>query len=193
MEELSLNKRVNRAVHSARAERRKGNVPGIIYGKKIGNLMFEIGALALEKELSIVGEHGVVNFDLDGKKGMAVIKEVQKDPVSQKVIHLDLEEVSDNAKMETEVPIKFIGKEFLGTKGLVLQAQKDLVRVSCTPENLPKFIEVDVSKANLGTVYSFGNLEVGKEISIVDDLSGVFAAVTEEQGNNIADSEEEES
>lgn len=192
MEELNLNKRINKAAHSVKAERRNGKVPGIIYGKKIGNLMFEIGALALEKEISITGEHGVVNFDLEGKKGIAVIKEVQKDPVSQKIIHLDLEEVADNVKMETEVPIKFIGKESLRTRGLILQAQKELVKVSCKPENLPKSIEVDVSKAKEGTIYSFGDLKVGSGISIVDDLSSVFAAITEEQRIGEVDSEEVE-
>lgn len=189
MEILTLNKRVNKT----RSERREGKVPGVIYGKTIGNLMFEISATTLKSELSIIGDHGVINFDLEGKKGTAVIKELQKDPLSHKVIHIDLEEVSKDVKMEAEVPIRFTGKDLLNTRGLVLQAQKDLVKVSCIPDKLPKHIDVDVSKAEAGTVYSFGDLKIDDGISIVDDLTGVFAAITEEQEDINNEPEELES
>ena len=66
MEELILNKRMKNSSNSAKKERKKGQVPGIIYGKKLGNLMFEIGEMDLVSELNITGEHGVINFDLDG-------------------------------------------------------------------------------------------------------------------------------
>lgn len=181
MEKLKLYKRVKKTAHGAKKERREGKVPGVVYGKKIGNLMFDISNGELEKELSVVGEYGVVNFELEGNSGMAIIKEVQKDPVSHKIIHLDLEEVANDVKIESEVPIKFIGKELLGTRGLVLQAQKDLVKVSCIPEKLPTSIEIDVSNAEAGTVYSFGDLKFEDGVSVVDDLTSVFAAITEEQ------------
>lgn len=193
MEILKLSKRVNKTANKTRSERREGKIPGVIYGKTIGNLMFKISATTLSNELSITGDHGVINFDLEGKKGTAVIKELQKDPLSHKVIHIDLEEVSNDVKMEAEVPIRFTGKELLNTRGLVLQAQKDLVKVSCIPEKLPKHIDVDVSKAEAGTVYSFGDLKIDDGISIVDDLTAVFAAITEEQEDINNESEELES
>ena len=78
MKELKLNKRNEETGHNARRLRRNGVIPGIVYGKKLGSLMFEIGQMELLRDLSDAGEHGVVNFNLDGYSGTAVIKEVQK-------------------------------------------------------------------------------------------------------------------
>ncbi|MGN0145045.1 MAG: 50S ribosomal protein L25 [Clostridium sp.] len=181
MEELVLNKRVKNTSNSAKKERKQGLIPGIIYGKELGNLMFEIGEMDLVSELKTSGEHGVVNFNLDGYNGTAVIKDVQKDSITHKIMHIDLEEVRPDRDIVAEVPIRFNGKDFLGEKGVVLQSQKDYVKVSCKPEDLPKSIDIDVTKAKIGTVYKLSDLEIGNEISILDDLSSICASVVKEQ------------
>ena len=181
MEELVLNKRIKNTSNSAKKERKKGKIPGIIYGKKLGNLMFEIGEMDLVSELNISGEHVIVNFDLDGYNGKAIVKDVQKDSVTHRIIHIDLEEIYGDDNIVAEVPIKFNGKDFLGVKGVVLQSQKDSVKVSCKPEDLPKSINIDVSKAQIGSVYKISDLEIGSEISILDDLSSVCASVANQQ------------
>ena len=163
----------------------------MVYGKKLGSLMFEIGEMELVEELSRTGEHGVLRFDLDGYNGTAIIKEVQKDPISHKVMHIDLEEVSRYGMLQTEVPIKLEGKEFLSRKGIVIQNQKDSVKVSCKAQDIPKSIEVNVTNARLGSVYKLSDLEVGSEISIIDNLSTVFASVVTRQFIATEGSEEE--
>ncbi|BCZ48368.1 50S ribosomal protein L25 [Clostridium gelidum] len=191
MNELVLNKRLNKTANEVKQKRREGKVPGVVYGKKLGSLMFEIGEMELVEELSKSGEHGVLRFDLDGYNGTAIIKEVQKDPISHKVMHIDLKEVSRYGELQTEVPIKFQGKEFLSKKGIVIQNQKDSVKVSCTAQNIPKAIMLDVSNAKLGSVYKLSDLEVGSEISIIDNLSTVFASVVTRQFIATENSDEE--
>lgn len=190
MEELVLNKRLNTTAHAAKKVRRKGKVPGILYGKRLGNMMFEIGEMNLIKEVEANGQHGVVNFDLDGYSGTALIKEIQKDPLTHKPVHVDLEEIYSNEEVITEIPIKYHGKEFLEKKGVVLQTQKDYVKVSGKPEDLPKFIDLDISNAAIGSVYTLADLEIASEISIVDELKSVCASVVNEQF--ITDGEEDE-
>ena len=181
MEELVLNKRLNTTAHAAKKVRRKGKVPGILYGKKLGNLMFEIGEMDLIKEVGVTGEHGVINFDIDGYSGTALIKEIQKDPLSHKPMHIDLEEIYSDKEVVTEIPIKYHGKDFLEQKGVVIQTQKDYVKVSGKPEDLPKFIDLDVSRAAIGSVYTLADLEIASEISIIDELTSVCASVVNEQ------------
>lgn len=178
MDELILNKRLKKTANEAKQKRRQGKVPGVVYGKKLGSLMFEIGEMELVDELSKVGEHGAFKFDLEGYSGTAVVKEVQKDPVSHKVIHIDLEEVNGDNILQTQVPIKLEGKEFLSQKGIVIQNQKEYVKISCKAENVPKSIGINVSEAKIGSVYKLSDLEVGSEISILDNLSTVFASVS---------------
>ena len=171
MSNLEMNKRSIDIPNSAKKARRNGNVPGVLYGKKINNLLFEVGELELCHEIATSGEHGVLEFNLDGESHKGLIKEVQRDPVTNKIIHLDLEELTGKNKIISSVPIHYIGEEYLNKKGIVLQKEKDSVRVECSVEALPKYIDFNIGTGNSGSVYKFGDLEVASEISILDDLN----------------------
>lgn len=181
MGELKLLSRDKKVCHGARKDRANGLVPGVIYGKEIGNALFDVKYIDLEKELCASGEHGVVNFSLNDKRGTAVIKEVQKNHFGNKVIHIDLEEVAADYKMHTEVAIKINGKGLLESKGLIFQEQKSLVKVVCTAKDLPKEVELDVSEGTVGSVYTFKDLNLGDKVVIDEDLSGVIGSVTAEE------------
>lgn len=181
MNNLCLNERNLNKGHNTKRERREGLVPGVIYGKKINNLLFEVGALELAREIASVGDHGMINYTLNGNEEKALIKEVQRDPVSHKIIHIDLEEVSGNERVQSEVPIQFVGEEWLNSRGAVLQKERAVVKVDCKVDELPKSVKIDVSQGELGKLYRFGDLELGSEISILDDLKGVIASISNER------------
>lgn len=180
MNNLCLKERNLGKGHNAKRERKEGYIPGVIYGKKMKNLLFEVSDLELAREISSVGDHGMLNFTINGSEEKALIKEVQRDPVSHKIIHIDLEEVSGNEEIQSEVPIQFVGEEWLNNRGAVLQKEKMVVKVNCRADELPKSVSIDVSQGKLGDLYRFGDLELGCEISIVDDLQGVIASISNE-------------
>ena len=181
MSNLEINRRPIDVPNSAKKARRNGKVPGVLYGKKINNLLFEVGELELAHEIGINGEHGVIEFNLDGENHKGLIKEVQRDPVSNKIIHLDLEELKGKNKIVSSVPIHYIGEEYLNKKGIVLQKEKDSVKVECSVESLPKYIDFNIGTGNVGSVYKFGDLEIASEISVLDDLNSVIASVSYER------------
>lgn len=178
MKNLNLNKRQNGTGHYARKCRKKGMIPGVIYGKLKNNILFEIGELDLYSELSEVGEHGVINYTLEGENHSALLKEIQRDPVTKKIIHLDLAEVDTKSDIQAQVPIEFCGEEWVHKNGGILQKEQDLVNVSCKAENLPKSIKVDVSNMPIGSVLRYCDLEVAEEVSIIDELDKVVLAIT---------------
>ena len=181
MSSLEINKRSTDIPNSAKKSRKNGKVPGILYGKLIKNLAFEVGEIELAHKIGINGQHGVLEFSLKGENHKGLIKEIQKDPVTNKIIHLDLEEVNENEKVISSVPIHYIGEEFLNKKGIVLQKEKDNVKVECSVEDIPKHIDFNVGTGNVGSVYKFGDLEVASEISILDDLNSVIASISYER------------
>lgn len=185
MEILSASTRKKRTSHEARKERRNGKVPGILYGKNITNMLFEIGELELTKELSINGEHGIVNIKIDGQEHMVLIKEVQKDPVNRKFVHIDLEELSSDTVVVTDVPLVFIGDEQITRNGAILQKEKNKVKVQCKGGNLPKSISVDVSNLSFGETYRIANIELSKEITFIEDPNTVIAAITDANTDTI--------
>ena len=176
MSNLEMNKRPIDVPNSAKKSRKNGKVPGVLYGNKINNLLFEVGELELCHEIGINGEHGILEFNLDGESHRGLIKEVQRDPVTNKIIHLDLEELNGKNKVISSVPIHYVGEEYLNKKGIVLQKEKDSVKVECSIESLPKHINFNIGNGNVGSVYKFGDLEVASEISILDDLNSVIAS-----------------
>lgn len=192
MSDLEINRRSIDVLNSAKKARKNGKVPGVLYGKAIKNLLFEVGELELAHEVARNGQHGVLDFCLDGEKHKGLIKEVQKDPVTNKIIHLDLEEVNGEEKVVSSVPIHYIGEEFLNKKGIVLQKEKDSVKVECTVDSIPKYIDFNIGTGTVGSVYKFGDLEVASEISVLDDLNSVIASISYERNTVSRDMEEAE-
>lgn len=190
MEELKAIKRQKTSIHSARGERRKGFVPGVLYGKNLNNLMFEIGELELNKEISINGQHGIINIDIEGEHHKALIKDVQRDVVTHKILHLDVEELIANKQIVSEVPLIFMGENSVVRNGGVLQKDKNNVKVQCTPDKLPKYITVDVGNLIKGDSYRIRDIEIAKEITFMETADTIIATVT--YGNtNTKDSENE--
>jgi large subunit ribosomal protein L25 len=188
MENLNAVTRVKKTAHEAKKERRNGKVPGILYGKNISNMLFEIGEMELSKELIKTGEHGIVNINIDGEEHMALIKEIQKDPVNRKFMHIDLEELTNDTVVTTDVPLLFVGEDMVRRNGGILQKERNKVKVQCKGGSIPKSINIDVSALSFGDTYRLADIEFSNEISILDDRNTVIAAVADANTDNIAQS-----
>jgi large subunit ribosomal protein L25 len=150
--------------------------------------LFEIGEMELSKELIKTGEHGIVNINIDGEEHMALIKEIQKDPVNRKFMHIDLEELTNDTVVTTEVPLLFVGEDMVRRNGGILQKERNKVKVQCKGGSIPKSINIDVSALSFGDTYRLADIEFSNEISILDDKNTVIAAVADGNTDNIAQS-----
>ncbi|MGL4873635.1 MAG: 50S ribosomal protein L25 [Clostridium sp.] len=184
MNSLNADKR-EKTCKSARKCRKQGKVPGIFYGKEATNFMCEFSELELNKEVILKGEHGILDFTLENEEKKALIKEVQRDPVTHKIVHIDLTEVGGGNEIQTDVAIQYVGEGQLLNNGTVLQKERDSVKISCKVDSLPKSIKVDVSKGVAGSVFKYSDLEIGEEISVVDNIEGVIASVSNEKKINV--------
>lgn len=178
---LNIEQRDNSLSNSAKKARKSGKIPGVIYGKKMRSFMFEVGDLELAKEVSQKGEHGIIDYEVNGEEHKGLLKSVQRDPVTHKIIHIDLEELKGNENIVSNVPINYIGEEYLNQKGIVLQKEKNSVKVECNPTSLPKVINFDIGSGSVGDVFRLADLEVASEISVLDDLSSVVASISYER------------
>lgn len=181
MENLQVNQREKKTRHSSRQCRRKGLVPGVLYGKGINNFLFEIGELELNHALSVTGEHGLLNINSQEGSLNTLIKEVQRDPVTRRVLHIDLEKVEGNEEIETAVPINYVGEEYINKLDAVLQKNIDSIKVKCSPSNIPKGVNLNVGRAKPGDQFKIADVEFGNEITVVDDLNSIVASVSYDQ------------
>lgn len=184
MEILKCDKREKYTSHESRKERRAGKIPGILYGKGIVNYMFEVSELELNKEISINGEHGIIDMNLEGTNHKALIKEIQRDPVDHKIIHIDVEELKEDSKVTTEIPIVFMGENEVKKDGGIIQKEKSSIKVQCSASEIPRYINVDLSNLHLGDTYRVSDIELSKEIAVIDDLNTPIVTIT---GTNTVD------
>jgi large subunit ribosomal protein L25 len=137
--------------------RRSGKVPAVFYGPgKTGapicvdarEFRFKLDGLEGSHLIQLTSPGSVVNEKL------ALLKEVQRHPVTNAPVHIDFYEVDVNKPIEVTVPLHFIGKAQGVTAGGILQSLRREITVECLPREIPEFIDVDVSSLALhGSVH----------------------------------------
>lgn len=132
--------------------RAKGYIPAVSYGAKHPPVSLWVrykNIVDLMKKYSIEGT--VFNLKLDNKTYPVIIKEIQKDPITDRPIHIDFQIISLKEKVEVKVPIHLVGEETaLKLTGGIIDFPLREVRIKCLPKDIPKYIEVDVSHLKIG-------------------------------------------
>lgn len=177
MENLSIRERSNNINNSAKKLRREGKVPGVLYGALRSNFLFEVGELELNKEIVTNGEYGMLNVNVEGEEKKVIIKEVQRDPVYNNIIHIDLEEVS-NKEVQTEVPVRYLNEKFITKNGGVLQKEKPSIKIKCSSDKIPSYVSINLKQDDIGSAIKISDVEFGSEISVLDDLNTVIASIS---------------
>jgi len=166
-----------------RKRRAGGKVPGVIYGKGLETRSLEFDRKPLEKFLD-TARHGTVVVKMtvsdgaDGKESYAVLKEVQTHPLSDRVTHVDFYEVALGQKFRVEVPLRVRGKAAGIEMGGILEVVTRSLEVECTPDNVPEFLEVDVTPLAIGQSLHLGDIRFPAGVVPMEkDLRMTIAAV----------------
>ncbi|HEX7455861.1 MAG TPA: 50S ribosomal protein L25 [Candidatus Nanoarchaeia archaeon] len=139
--------------------RSEGILPANLFGKDIKSQALQVAEKDFRQLFKLAGETGVVEVKLEGGSYPALIPNVQKDPVTDKIIHIDFHKVNLKEKITAHVPIKLEGEapaEKSGT-GLILQTINE-IEVESLPGNIPHEIIIDISNLT----------EVGQTIHVKD-------------------------
>lgn len=173
--ELKAQPRTESGTSASRLLRRKAkDIPAIIYG---GNkapqsltLVHKEVFKALEQEAF---SSSILILNIAGEQEKVVLKDLQRHHTKPRVLHLDFLRVSTKEPITMNVPLHFLGEETsLGVKqgGIVTRNITD-VEVKCLPDNLPKFIEVNISQLELDQILHISDLNLPKGVELTLDLS----------------------
>ena len=146
---LALETRSDSGTTAARAVRHAGKVPAILYGHGAKPLSVAIDARTFDELLHGGGRSRLVNLTIDGKgkDTTAVIREIQRDPVSRRVIHADLQRVSATETISVSLPLVTIGvADGVRNFGAVMDVVVHMIEVSGPANELPERFEVDVTE-----------------------------------------------
>ncbi len=173
--------RESRGKEKNKKTRRAGRLPVIAYG--IG----EPDALSIDAHefdlllQHIAGEKVIVDLNYAGKSEKVFIRDVQRDPVSDKPLHVDFFRVDMNKELHTILQVHQVGTPIGLKEGGILEHGLREVHVKATPSNLPPHIEVDVSELHLNQAIHIGDLPAIEGLQFLTNEDSVVFSVVSKQ------------
>lgn len=160
---LNVSPRPQTGRSASRRVRKANQIPAILYGKhsdpqtlavdvpEFTRLVKTVAGRALIIELKGAGQDG---------KALSFLQEVQRDPITDRFLHVDFQEIKADEKVEINIPVLVVGECYgVKTEGGVLEIAIHTIRVRCLPKDLPAFIEVDVTELRAGDSIKVGTLK----------------------------------
>ncbi|MFH1714829.1 MAG: 50S ribosomal protein L25 [Elusimicrobiota bacterium] len=159
--------------------RKGGLVPCVLYGAGDKTVELTINAKELFLGLhSEMGEHALFQLNVDGKKKIALVKEKQINPVTRNIIHVDFQHISLKDEVEVEIPFEIIGKAPGVALGGILELPLHEIKIKCIAADIPKNIQVDVSKLEIGNSIHIKDLVKDGKYKLLADPDQVVVTVT---------------
>ncbi len=160
----------------ARALRREGLIPAVLYGPKRDSVPLTISPLDLDKIYKDSGtERVILNLKIDNggtQDVTVVVKEVQAVPVTGQYLHIDFYEIALHEEIVVNVPVEVTGRSKGVERGGFLQVVRYQLEISCIPTDMPDKIEVDVTNLDIGDSIHIGDLDlVGDKVRVLADTA----------------------
>jgi large subunit ribosomal protein L25 len=183
LEQINLNARVRKTTgnNPARALRREGRIPAVLYGPKTEPILLSIESREFEQivKKSTIGSV-LLNLQIqngDATSRPAMVKELQTHPVTQRFLHVDFYEVDMQRKIKVMVPVVIRGKAKGIEEGGLLQIVCREIEVLCLPTEIPEAFEVDVSDLDIGDAIHLEDIQTVGDIEIVEETNVTVVTV----------------
>ena len=160
---------------ASRRLRRAAYIPAIVYGG--GG---EPQPVQIEHEaVWLASQHGwfyssILTLDMDGKQQQVLLRDMQRHPFKQLIMHLDFQRVKAGEKLHTKVPLHFVNIDTSPAgKNADVSVTSELndVEVTCLPKDLPEFIEVDLGQMDAGDTVYLADVKLPKGVELVHPVS----------------------
>ncbi|MFW0862460.1 MAG: 50S ribosomal protein L25 [Candidatus Komeilibacteria bacterium] len=162
------------------AGRKDNLIPAVLYGFEQENTNLWVDGKSAEVLFEEVGRSRLLTLVVDGKDPIkVVIKEAQRDPVTSRIIHLDLYKVDLNKTLDIRVPIHFFGESpAVKVLGGTLMTLLHRLEIRCLPEDILKEVKVDLSQLKTyDDVIHVESLDLPKNIEVITGMDAVIATV----------------
>lgn len=187
---LTILEREQTGSSGAKKTRNEGFIPGVLYGRDNQGQPVKIEASRLKRLINRMGSSAIFDAEYREEPKLILLKEVQNEPVSGQIVHIDLFEISADEAITTTVPLVAVGVEGIVGAG-VLQQMLNELEISCLPRLVPASIEFDVAGMHTGQALHVSDLKVEGDIEILTPAEEMVANIIEPQGI-VEETEEEE-
>ena len=167
---INVERREDEGKGASRRLRRDGKIPAVVYGGDLKpvNIQLDHEKLWLAQQNEWFYS-SILDLSLNGDVQRVLLRDMQRHPYKQLVMHLDFQRVNDNEVLRAAVPLHFVNAEKSQagkTSGVVIMHELTEVTVSCLPKNLPESIVVDLAELAIGAVVHLSDLKVPVGVEI---------------------------
>ncbi len=162
------------------ALRRAGKLPAVLYGHLIESTPIMLDAHETSLTLSKLTSSSLVTVDLDGTEYPSLVRQKQRDPLKNRLLHLDFQVISLTEKIRTKIGIELIGKSpAVKDFNAVIVTGLSELEVECMPQDLPERILVDISGlAELGAGIHVRDIVLSEKVEVLDDRDEMIAVAS---------------
>lgn len=130
--------------------RNEGFIPAILYGKNVASLPVAVAENELQKQIREHGRNAIFQVEVQGQKQKVLIREVQIDKVTNKMIHVDLMAIDEETEVDTTVPVHLVGEAVGVREGGIVQHLLHELEITAKAEEIPEKIDIDISELDIG-------------------------------------------
>lgn len=145
----------------ARRARAAGMIPGVVYGPEIDPMPITLEEKEFHAAMKSADAATVLNLRVNGSENKVLVRDIQRHPVTSKVIHIDFHAISMNKPIHIAIPIHFVGTpKGVKVDGGIMQVLLREVEISCLPMDIPDRFEIDVTELGIGESIHVAKLDI---------------------------------
>ena len=175
--------------------RRAGLVPGNVYGMDRPSFKVQMHPQRIEEVLRLkTGQNTILTLKMANRdvKRDVMIREMQRDPITDKVIHVDFVRIDPTKPVQVPVPVHFEGTPAgVRTEGGILDVIARELTVSCLPDHIPAQLDIDISELHLNQNASVQDIKLPEGVTILEDESTVLVVVAAPKAEETTEEDEE--
>ena len=167
---ITANSRKDEGKGASRRLRLSGHVPAIVYGAKQEpqSIQFEHNHLWMASQNEWFYS-SILELSVDGTVQKVLLRDLQRHPYKQQLLHLDLQRIDENAPIRFNVPLHFLNQDKSPagkTADVIVLHELNEIEVMCLPKHLPEFIEVDLTSLTLGDIVHMSQLNLPEGVTL---------------------------
>jgi large subunit ribosomal protein L25 len=195
--EIKVQRREDEGKGASRRLRLAGNVPAVVYGGDLKPVSIELS----HNDVWLASQHewfyaSILDLSLNGDVQKVLLRDMQRHPFKQQIMHLDFQRVNANETIRTAVPLHFLNEDTSPAgkaADVVITHELNEVTVTCLPGDLPEFIEIDLGAMVVGDIVHLSQIKLPKGVEIPELALGAdhdVAVVVAKHGRVEAEPEE---
>ena len=175
--------------------RENKTIPAVIYSRGEETVHVSINEIEFLRVYKLAGGSSLLGLEMDGVTVPAIIKEIQRHPFKNQILHVDFQKLNMDEKVKMTVPVILVNRDSIKLQPSILMQLLDQIEIECLPGDIPNGAEVDVENMDFTTPILVKDLDIAKDknVDILRDLEDVVCTLAQPSRGQAEDEETETS